>query len=53
VATVSARFTVARYNLRDRNPAWKALDDRIIDHLRSHYLILRGDLDARPEAAPA
>jgi 3-hydroxyacyl-[acyl-carrier-protein] dehydratase len=53
VATVSARFTVTRYNLRDRNPAWKTLDERIIDHLRSHYLILRGDLDARPEAAPA
>src|SRR5436305_1206994 len=29
-ATVSARFTVARYNLRDRNPALAAVDERIV-----------------------
>src|ERR1700741_222591 len=26
-STVSAKFTVARYNLRDRNPAHKAVDE--------------------------
>src|SRR5436305_6133988 len=29
-ATVSARFTVTRYNLRDRNPALQAVDERIV-----------------------
>jgi len=52
-STVSAKFTVTRYNLRDRNPAWKALDDRIVEHLRSHLMILRGDLDGRAEPARA
>src|SRR5688572_7610080 len=28
VATVSARFSVTRYNLRDRNPAWQSVDER-------------------------
>jgi 3-hydroxyacyl-[acyl-carrier-protein] dehydratase len=44
-STVSARFTVTRYNLRDRNPALAAVDSRIVDQLRQHYLILGGRLD--------
>ena len=44
-STVSAKFTVARYNLRDRNPALQDADARIITQLRSHYRILRGELD--------
>jgi 3-hydroxyacyl-[acyl-carrier-protein] dehydratase len=44
--TVSAKFTVARYNLADRNPAMKAADDRIVHHLRAVCAVLRGDLDA-------
>jgi 3-hydroxyacyl-[acyl-carrier-protein] dehydratase len=44
--TVSAKFTVARYNLGDRNPAWKAADERIVHHLRAVYAVLRGDLNA-------
>jgi 3-hydroxyacyl-[acyl-carrier-protein] dehydratase len=40
--TVSARFSVARYNLRDRNPAWQSVDQRIVDHLRGLYLVLQG-----------
>ena len=28
--TVSAKFTLARYNLRDRNPTWANLDEKII-----------------------
>jgi 3-hydroxyacyl-[acyl-carrier-protein] dehydratase len=50
-STVSARFTLARYNLRDRDPALAAVDARIVDHLRQHYLILRGDVAPRLEAA--
>ncbi len=46
-STVSAKFTVARYNLRDRNPALKDADDRIVAQLRSHYQILRGELDPK------
>jgi 3-hydroxyacyl-[acyl-carrier-protein] dehydratase len=44
-STVSAKFTLARYNLRDRDPALEAVDNRIIDHLRSVHLVLKGDLD--------
>ena len=44
-STVSAKFTVAQYNLRDRNPALQAVDERIVAELRSHYRILRGELD--------
>jgi 3-hydroxyacyl-[acyl-carrier-protein] dehydratase len=44
-STVAAKFTVTRYNLRDRNPALKDVDDRIVAQLRSHYRILRGELN--------
>ena len=44
-STVSARFTVGRYNLRDRNPTLQSVDDKIIADLRSHYRVLRGELD--------
>jgi 3-hydroxyacyl-[acyl-carrier-protein] dehydratase len=43
-STVAAKFTVTRYNLRDRNPALKETDERIIAQLRSHYRVLRGEL---------
>jgi 3-hydroxyacyl-[acyl-carrier-protein] dehydratase len=43
-STVSARFTLTRYNLRDRNPALQSADTRIIAHLREQYSLLRGDL---------
>lgn len=46
-STVSAKFTVARYNLRDRNPAFGTIDERIVTHLRGEYAILKGDLDLR------
>jgi 3-hydroxyacyl-[acyl-carrier-protein] dehydratase len=48
--TVSARFTVARGNLRDRNPALRKVDERLIDHLRQLYAVLRGELD--PKVVP-
>lgn len=41
---VSARLTLARYNLRDRNPAWQTIDQRIVDHLKAQYLVLSGGL---------
>jgi 3-hydroxyacyl-[acyl-carrier-protein] dehydratase len=40
--TVSARLNLARYNLRDRNPAWQDLDNRIAGHLREQYSLLTG-----------
>src|SRR6266404_6155172 len=33
-STVSAKFTVGRYNLRDHDPALAAVDDRIVTELR-------------------
>lgn len=33
-STVAAKFTLTRYNLRDRNPAWVQTDERIVAHLR-------------------
>jgi 3-hydroxyacyl-[acyl-carrier-protein] dehydratase len=46
-STVSAKFAVMRYNLRDRDPGLQSADERIIAELRSHYRILRGELDAK------
>jgi 3-hydroxyacyl-[acyl-carrier-protein] dehydratase len=43
--TVSAKFTLCRYNLRDHDPELAAVDNRIVEHLRQHYLTL---LKARP-----
>jgi 3-hydroxyacyl-[acyl-carrier-protein] dehydratase len=44
-SAVSARFTVVRYNLRDRDRALDAVDRRIVDRLKEHYLVLSGALD--------
>jgi 3-hydroxyacyl-[acyl-carrier-protein] dehydratase len=40
VSNVSARFVLARSNLRDRNPAWRDMDARIIAQMRERYLFL-------------
>jgi 3-hydroxyacyl-[acyl-carrier-protein] dehydratase len=40
-STVSARLSLARYNLADRNPAWKATDERLVRHWRELCLLLR------------
>src|SRR5262249_12298413 len=45
-STVSARLTLARYNLQDRNPALKGTDERIVAHLRGLLQAMRGDLTA-------
>jgi 3-hydroxyacyl-[acyl-carrier-protein] dehydratase len=42
VSTVSAKYTLARYNLRDKSPALEAVDKRIVEHLRSLHLTLKG-----------
>jgi 3-hydroxyacyl-[acyl-carrier-protein] dehydratase len=39
-STVSARFTVTRYNLQDRNPAMKAIDTQLQEQLRARYALL-------------
>ncbi len=43
--TVSAKFTLGRYNLRDRDPAWRAIDERIVAYLRSLYGVLAASPD--------
>jgi 3-hydroxyacyl-[acyl-carrier-protein] dehydratase len=39
--TVTARFALACYNLRDRDPGLQAVDERLIQELRSRYRLLR------------
>ena len=48
--TVSARFTVSRFNQRERNPALRKVDERIIEHLRNLYTVLKGEPE--PSALP-
>lgn len=43
-STVSAKYTLARYNLRDKNPALWNIDERIVADLRSQYVVLKGEL---------
>ena len=52
-STVSAKVTVARYNLRDRGPEFAVADDRIVQHLRTLYTVLRGDMDLKKLPAGA
>jgi 3-hydroxyacyl-[acyl-carrier-protein] dehydratase len=42
-ATVSARLTLCRYNLSERNPALATADERIVANLRERYQVLRGE----------
>lgn len=46
--TVTARFTVARYNLRERNPALQATDERIVAHLRGLAGLMHGSAGTAP-----
>jgi 3-hydroxyacyl-[acyl-carrier-protein] dehydratase len=39
--TVSAKLTLARYNLADRDPVWKETDDRLVRHWRGLFAILQ------------
>jgi len=47
-ATVSARLTLCRYNLSDRNPALASADERIVASLRERYRMLCGELAPSP-----
>lgn len=40
-STVSARVTLAHYNLRDRDAAMQAADERLVQHFRELYGLLR------------
>jgi 3-hydroxyacyl-[acyl-carrier-protein] dehydratase len=42
---VAARLTLARYNLRDRNPGLQDADDRLIQHFRRQCVLLQGGLN--------
>ncbi len=44
VATVNAQFSLAGYNLADRNPVWADRDERLIRHWKSLYQLLSGEL---------
>jgi 3-hydroxyacyl-[acyl-carrier-protein] dehydratase len=39
--TVSAKLTLARYNLADRDPTWKDTDARLVRHWRGLCALLR------------
>ena len=40
ISTVSARFTLTRYNLRERQPELAKVDARIVEDLRAKYQVL-------------
>jgi 3-hydroxyacyl-[acyl-carrier-protein] dehydratase len=40
-STVSARLALAHYNLGDRDPTLRKIDDRLTQHLRELYGLLR------------
>jgi 3-hydroxyacyl-[acyl-carrier-protein] dehydratase len=48
LTTVSARLVLARYNLRDRNPAFRATDDRLVEHYRGQCALLCPGIAAAP-----
>jgi 3-hydroxyacyl-[acyl-carrier-protein] dehydratase len=45
-ATVSARLTLCRYNLSDRDPDLKVIDERLIREFQARYRVLRGVITA-------
>jgi 3-hydroxyacyl-[acyl-carrier-protein] dehydratase len=50
---VKGRFTLTRYNLRERNPELHATDRLIVEHLRDLYATLRkGSVGARAMTRP-
>ncbi|MCS6853115.1 MAG: beta-hydroxyacyl-ACP dehydratase [Gemmataceae bacterium] len=48
--TVSARITLDRYNLADRDPAWKPVDEKIVASLRGLYAVLNRTCPGTPTA---
>jgi len=51
VQTVSAQFTLASYNLADRNPAVSDRDERLRNHWRALHLLLTGEIRGATDAA--
>ena len=45
-STVSARITLATYNLADRDPALRSADEGIVRQLRDHAMLLRAGATA-------
>jgi 3-hydroxyacyl-[acyl-carrier-protein] dehydratase len=43
-STVSARLTLAQYNLSEHNPALQSTDEQLLQHWKRLYMLLRGDL---------
>jgi 3-hydroxyacyl-[acyl-carrier-protein] dehydratase len=50
--TVSARLSLLRYNLRDRDPLWREADERIVSHLRGQYALLTRALASGASESP-
>jgi 3-hydroxyacyl-[acyl-carrier-protein] dehydratase len=50
-ATVTARLVLAHYNLRDRNPAARDADARLVQYLQQRYELLRVPTSASSVAA--
>jgi 3-hydroxyacyl-[acyl-carrier-protein] dehydratase len=49
---VAARLTLTRYNLRDRNPDLARVDERIVNHWRTLYTVLRGNVAGVGQGQP-
>src|SRR5579871_5654801 len=43
---VSAKVSLARYNLRDQDPTLSDVDERLVQHWRGQYRLLQGALTA-------
>lgn len=52
-ATVTGQITLVSYNLRDRRPEWAGRDERLAQHWRDQYALLRGDFSEATRFAPA
>jgi 3-hydroxyacyl-[acyl-carrier-protein] dehydratase len=50
---VSGQFTLVSYNLADRRAEWAGRDQRLAQHWRDLYALLRGDLTAATTIDPA
>lgn len=48
-ATVTGQVTLLSYNLRDRRPEWAGRDERLAQHWRDQYALLRGDFNEATE----
>jgi 3-hydroxyacyl-[acyl-carrier-protein] dehydratase len=49
-STITAQFVLHGYSLANRGPAGAAADARLLDHWKTRWSLLTGDLKARPGA---